>query len=104
MVNDSCGCAKGVETIDKSKWTHGATDRVNRLRDKYWDYPPTVDVERAVSYTKTYKETEAEDTIIRKAKALYNYFAEKTIKIQDDELIVGTYGRIPRAVVVCPEI
>lgn len=104
MFNNSCGCTKGVDSIDKSNWKCGSTDRVNKLRDDYWNNSPTVDVERAVSYTKTYKETEAEDTIIRRAKSLYNYFAEKTIKIQNNELIVGTYGRIPRAVLICPEI
>lgn len=74
------------------------------MRDQYWKVPPTIDPERAVSYTKTYKETEAEDIIIRRAKAFYNYIAERTITINPDELIVGTYGRSARAVLVCPDI
>jgi pyruvate formate-lyase/glycerol dehydratase family glycyl radical enzyme len=97
-------CADDIGKADRSKWTHGSTDRINRLRDQYWQYPPTIDPERAVSYTKTYKATEAEDTIIRRAKALYNYFSERTITINPDELIVGTYGRVPRSVLVCPEV
>lgn len=98
------GCAVDINSVDRAKWTHGVTDRINRLRDQYWNYEPTIDVERAVSYTNTYKATEAEDTIIRRAKALYNYFGERTITINPDELIVGTYGKFPRAVLVCPEI
>lgn len=98
------GCATGTDSVDRAKWTHGSTDRINRLRDQYWRYPPAIDPERAVSYTKTYKATEAEDAIIRRAKALYDYFSVRTVTINPDELVVGTYGRAPRAVLVCPEV
>lgn len=103
-MSNTKACATNANSIDRAKWTHGITARVNRLRDQYWKYPPTIDPERAVSYTKTYKETEAEDVIIRRAKAFYNYFSERTITINPDELIVGTYGRAPRSVLVCPEV
>lgn len=93
-----------MKSNTRLKWEYGSTDRINKLRDQYWLYPPTIDTERAVSYTETYKETEAEDTNIRRAKSLYNYFKEKTVKINNNELIVGTYGKAPRSVVVCPEV
>jgi formate C-acetyltransferase len=97
-------CGADEKTVSRMKWTHGSTDRINALRDQYWLFKPSVDTERAVSYTKTYKATEAEDTIIRRAKALYNYFAERDITIFPNEQIVGTYGKYPRAVLICPEI
>lgn len=104
MNCETTGCVINLKDVDRAKWTHGVTDRINRLRDQYWYYAPTIDTERAVSYTNTYRSTEAEDTVIRRAKALYNYFAERTITINPDELIVGTYGKFPRAVLVCPEV
>ena len=82
----------------------GSNDRINRLRNQYWLYRPTVDTERAVSYTKSYKANEAKDTCVRRAQALKDYMSERTISIQPDELIVGTYGKQPRSVVVCPEV
>lgn len=104
MSCSTTGCGPNAENIDRTKWEHGATDRINRLRDQYWHYAPTIDSERAVSYTKTYRATEAEDFIMRRAKAMYNYFEDRTITINPDELIIGTYGRFPRAVLVCPEV
>lgn len=85
-------------------WTVGTTERVNRLRDRYWDWKPEIDVERAVSYTKSYKETEAYDPCIKRARALYDYMKTKTVKIYEDELIIGTYGKQPRAAIISPEI
>lgn len=99
-----CGCGAAEEKISREKWTHGSTERVNLLRDQYWSYNPRIDLERAVSYTKTYKENEAQDSCIKRAKALYNYLAEKTVEINPHELIVGTYGNRPRAAIICPEI
>ena len=101
---NTCGCGVSAESISREPWKLGATDRINRLRNQYWLYRPTVDTERAVSYTKSYKANEAKDTCVRRAQALKDYMSERTISIQPDELIVGTYGKQPRSVVVCPEV
>lgn len=85
-------------------WTKGSTERVNRLRDRYWNWKPEIDTERAVSYTKSYRELEAYDPCIKRAQALYDYMRSKTVKIYEDELIVGTYGKQPRAAIISPEI
>lgn len=85
-------------------WTKGCTARVNRLRDQYWNYPPQIDIERAEVYTRVYKENEAEDVIVKRAKAFKAYFEERTIEIFPDELIVGTLGKQPRSALICPEI
>ncbi len=104
IMENKCGCGANAESVSKEKWTKGSTERVNRLRDAYWRNKPTIDTERAVVYTRTYKENEAKDTIITRAMAFYNYMSEKTVKIQDDELLIGTYGKKPRAAILCPEI
>jgi choline trimethylamine-lyase len=90
--------------IERSNWHDGCSERINRLRDQYWKNRPEIDIERALSYTRTYKKTEAEDTIIRRAKSMYASITEKTIEIGPDELIIGTYGKKQRAAVVCPDI
>lgn len=83
---------------------YGYTKRINRLRDQFSSFIPAICIERAVSYTDSYKETEAEEPVIRRAKALRRYFEERTITILPDELIIGTRGFQPRSAEVCPEI
>lgn len=90
--------------IKHEKWNKACNDRVNRLRDQYWEFPPKVDIERAKVYTRVYKENEAEDVIVKKALAFKTYFEERTVEIFDDELIVGTLGKEPRSAVICPDI
>lgn len=102
MKDNSCGIS--ATSLNKDKWTYGATDRINKLRDQYWLNTPTIDTERALSYTNSYIKNEAKDVSIRRAQALYDYMSERTISIQPNELIVGCYGKQPRAVLVCPEI
>ena len=97
-------CYAKESSISHAAWTQGVTERVNKLRDQYWRFPPTLDTERAVVYTDVYRQTEAEDTIIRRAKAFHKYYSTKTISIHPHELIVGTLGRAPRSVVFCPEV
>ena len=63
-----------------------------------------MDIERAVSYTKTYKSTEGVNISVRKATAMYNYFAEKTIDLQRGQLLAGTYGKKLRSAVVNPDV
>lgn len=90
--------------IDVKHWTHGCTGRVNRLRDQYSTFTPSVDIDRAISYTGSYKETEAEVLVVRRAKALKRAMEEKKTVILPDELIIGTRGSQPRAAEICPEI
>ena len=85
-------------------WTKGVTERVNHLRDTFWKFEPSVDIERSVIYTRAYKETEAEDTIIRRATSFKNYMNERTIDILPGELIVGTSGKAPKSFIFCPDV
>lgn len=104
MKKDACGCGISEKEVSRKPWKLGATDRINKLRNQYWLYRPTIDTERAVSYTNSYKANESKDTCIKRAQALFDYMSERTVAIQPDELIVGTYGKQPRSVVVCPEV
>ena len=74
-------CYTKESDVSHAAWTLGATERINRLRDQYWRFTPTLDPERAIAYTEVYKQTEAEDTILRRAKAFHHYYSTKTISI-----------------------
>ena len=86
------------------RWSYGCTERVNRLRDQYSTFVPAICIERAIFFTNSYMETEAEEPVIRHAKALRRYVEEKTIVILPHELTVGTRGFQPRAAEICLEI
>lgn len=83
-----------------------ATERVNRLREKFFTYKPNVDTERAVIYDRVFKksaELEGEPMIVARAKAYKTFLSERTIYIEDDQLIAGSFGRKPRAFPIYPE-
>ncbi len=80
------------------------TERVARLRDAYFTYRPAICLERALSYTRSYRDTEQLATPVRRALALGRVCEEKSVTILDDELIVGMPAFQPRGAVICPEI
>jgi formate C-acetyltransferase len=60
--------------------------------------------ERALSVTRSFKETEGEPLAIRRAKMLARILEDHPIVVQDGEVIVGTKTRKPRGSPVYPEI
>ena len=78
--------------------------RVARLREHYFTFRPAICVERALAYTRSYRETEGLATGVRRAAALRRVCAEKSVTILADELIVGMPAFQPRGAVICPEI
>lgn len=76
--------------------------RIERLLTQYWKCVPEVDIERAKIYTRSYKETEGEDVLLRRAKAFKTYCEQREIHIPEDQLIVGDTARHPRGGVVDP--
>ncbi|MFX1322816.1 MAG: glycyl radical protein [Promethearchaeota archaeon] len=63
--------------------------RTLRMKDKVVKQPHEICVERAKLFTESYKKTKGENPIIRFAKAMDYLLANMTIKIWDDEFIVG---------------
>ena len=83
-----------------------ATDRIKRLRERFMTYKPNVDIERAVIYTRIFKESDTvkdDPRIIALSKAFSIFLNERTIYIEDDQLIAGSFGRKPRAFPIYPE-
>ncbi|VYT69053.1 4-hydroxyphenylacetate decarboxylase large subunit [Veillonella parvula] len=79
------------------------TERIEKLRKVIIDAVPQVESERAVLITQSYKETEGQPTIIRRAKAVEKIFNELPITIRDNELVVGSITVNPRSTEICPE-
>lgn len=80
-----------------------STERVKRLKDKLLCFKPEIDIEGARIVTKGFKESEGMPLSIQKAYAFRKQCKEKSINIEDEELIVGSYGSKPRGGVICPD-
>ena len=78
--------------------------RTQRLKNAYLDSKPTICMERALAFTRSYKETEGEATPLRLAKAFRLACETISVQIFDDELIVGTHGSGRRMGAIVPEI
>ena len=77
--------------------------RVSKLREKVLT-TPEICIERGYLLTESYKETESEPVIIRRAKALEKILKEMTIGIEDGELIVGKTTSKLRGGALLPEV
>jgi len=64
---------------------------------------PEISVERALLITESYRETEDEPTVIRRAKALRKTLSEMSIYILPEEIIVGNIAHKQRAAPIFPE-
>ncbi len=87
----------------ESEYAMGCSDRIRSLRRKYFENPPAICLERARIYTEVYRETEGEPLSIRRGKAFKRYCMEKSIVIQDGELIIGNPGSRPKFAMVAPD-
>ena len=65
-------------------------ERIQRLRDLLNSATWELDIDRMKYYTESYKKTEGEPAAMRSAKGLAETLSRMTIRIDDDELIVGS--------------
>ena len=84
------------EPIEKSP-------RIGALIDTLYKNMPEIEADRAVLLTESYRETEGEPIITRRAKAFYHICKHIPITIRDGELIVGSATKAPRGCQVFPE-
>lgn len=77
--------------------------RTAKLNEELLDVKPEMCADRARLVTESYKETEGEPIVIRRAKAMKKVLEEMKIFIQQDQLIVGTQASKLRSVPVFPE-
>ena len=85
-----------IDNIEKSQ-------RIEKLKEDLFAKIPVIEAERAVLLTESYKQTEDEPIIIRRAKAFVHILENIPITIRDNELIVGSSTKAPRGCQVFPE-
>lgn len=78
------------------------TERVERIKQRILSTRRKLFIDPARLETASYKRTEGESTIIRRAKAFRDIVHDLTIAIHPDELIVGNRSPLPRMGVVTP--
>ncbi len=89
-----------------SKFDHTPTtksDRIPRLVENLFREMPKIEAARAVLLTESYRETEGEPMVMRKAKAFAHILKNIPIIIREDELIVGSSTLSPRSCQTFPE-
>ncbi|GAH42438.1 unnamed protein product, partial [marine sediment metagenome] len=64
-------------------------DRILRLKKRVVSQPHELCIERAILFTESYKTTTGEPQNIRFAKAMYHLLTNMTLKIWEDEFIIG---------------
>lgn len=80
------------------------TPRTQHIKDSLFANPRQIDLERGTLYMESYRETEGQPVIIRRARALAHLLAHHKIVIDGDDLLVGNRTATPRAGVVSPEM
>lgn len=78
-------------------------ERISRLVDHLFEKMPEIEADRAVLLTESYRATEAEPMIMRRAKAFDHICRNIPIIIRPEELIVGSATQAPRGCQVFPE-
>ena len=78
--------------------------RCKRIRERLVNFEPIICPEGAVIWTESFKKTEDQPPVLRAAMALKASLEQKTIFINEDELLVGNQGSALRAAPVHPQI
>ena len=79
------------------------TERIGRLVENLYKKMPEIEADRAVLLTQSYRQTEGEPIILRRAKAFAHILENIPITIRDEELIVGSATQAPRGCQTFPE-
>lgn len=86
---------------DRFRKTHS---RVFKMLERFDGQKPRIDVERALYFTQSMKETEGEPLVLRWAKALKHIAENMTVYVQDDQLLLGRAGCDGRYGILYPEL
>ena len=79
------------------------SSRITALIDALFENMPQIEADRAVLLTESYRETEGQPIILRRAKAFAHILENIPITIRPNELIVGSNTKAPRSCQVFPE-
>ncbi|MBE7026094.1 MAG: glycyl radical protein [Ruminococcaceae bacterium] len=79
------------------------SERIDKLVEGLFANAPEIETDRAVLLTESYKQTEGEPIITRRAKAFYHILKNIPVTIRPHELIVGSATKAPRSCQLFPE-
>ena len=79
------------------------SERVSRLKTDLFSVRPRIESARATLLTESYRSTEAEPIVMRRAKAFAHILENLPLRIFDDELVVGSATVNHRASQIFPE-
>lgn len=102
-MKDAIAVAGGRIQASSAKNASVPARRTATLRQQML-VPPELCLERGYLLTESYKTTESEPSVLRRAKALYKILTEMTVGISDGELIVGRGSGKQRAGIMSPEL
>ncbi len=77
--------------------------RIGKLISALFEKMPEIETDRAVLLTESYKQTEGQPIVRRRALAFEHILENIPITIRDNELIVGSATKAPRSCQVFPE-
>jgi formate C-acetyltransferase len=83
---------------------HDEPTRIQRIKSEYNQAPPSICIERAISFTRSHQATGGQPTILRRAKAFQAACEQIPVIIFQDELLIGTPGRERRSGCINPEV
>lgn len=79
-------------------------ERVYGILSEVQHKKPVVDIERALYFTRSMKQTEGQPLVIRWAKALYHIAENITVYITPNQLLAGRAGQLGRYGTLYPEL
>ena len=83
--------------------TTAPSARAARIKQHLLENERTIDLERARYATESYRATEGEPMVIRRAKMLRHLVRNMSLTIHADEFIVGNRSVLPRMGIIAPE-
>ena len=78
--------------------------RVFRMLERFSGQKPRIDIERALYFTESMKQTEGQPLVLRWAKALMHIAKNITVYVQEDQLLLGRAGCDGRYGILYPEL
>lgn len=89
--------------MSKEEYDIPKSPRIDRLINMLFEKLPQIEADRAVLLTESYRQTEGQPVVIRRAHAFAHILKNIPITIRQDELIVGSATKQPRSCQVFPE-
>lgn len=89
--------------MQKENYEISKTPRIEKLKAELFLKKPRIEADRAVLITESYRATEGEPMVMRRAKAFAHILENLPITIRENELIVGSASRQSRSCQVFPE-